>query len=172
VSAARRASNGLPDIRERIRGTNINTRTLLATDYLNHFNEVMMLIELVPDDPDCLAEVVNWRPKTYREHFAASGLSAGALAIEAYEAADPAVRSAFEAVVEQFNAAIRTATYRLTREIDGADAGNAVRVAREAAKELRSLAEEMNALIQGPEAALDQTAIDQILDQAAIDKMF
>lgn len=172
MSAARRASNGPPDIRERIRGTNINARTLLATDYLNHFNEVMMLIELVPDDHDCLAEVVNWRPKTYREHFAASGLSDGALAIEAYEAADPAVRSAFEAVVEQLNAAIRTATYRLTREIDAPDAGNVVRVAREAAKELRSLAEEMNALIQGPEAALDQTAIDQILDQAAIDKMF
>jgi hypothetical protein len=160
------------DIRERIRGTNINPRTLLATDYLNHFNEVLMLIELVPDDPDCLAEVVNWRPRSYREHFTASGLSDGALAIEAYEAAEPAVRRAFDGVVERMNAAIRRATYRLTKEIDRPDSGRLGFIAGEAAVELRALADEMNAIIHGREATLDQSAVDQILDQDAIDKMF
>ena len=56
-----------------VRGTNINETSLLATDYLNHFNEVVMLLELIPDMPDMLEEVEEWKPATYIEHFAASG---------------------------------------------------------------------------------------------------
>ena len=43
---------------ERLQGTNINTSKLLATDYLNHFNEVIMLIEMVPDMPDIIEDVL------------------------------------------------------------------------------------------------------------------
>ncbi|MDP3655070.1 MAG: hypothetical protein Q8R67_25705, partial [Rhodoferax sp.] len=32
-----------------LRAANINPRTGLATDYLNHFNEAIMLLEMVPD---------------------------------------------------------------------------------------------------------------------------
>src|SRR3546814_196200 len=38
--------------RRLVRGTNINATSLLATDYLNHFNEVVMVLELVPDMPE------------------------------------------------------------------------------------------------------------------------
>ena len=30
----------------RVRGKNINEETLLATDYLNHFNEIIMLFDI------------------------------------------------------------------------------------------------------------------------------
>ena len=43
---------------QRLQGTNINVNTLLATDYLNHFNEVIMLIEMLPDMPDMLEDVL------------------------------------------------------------------------------------------------------------------
>ncbi len=36
-----------------LRAANINPRTGLATDYLNHFNEAIMLLEMVPDMPEC-----------------------------------------------------------------------------------------------------------------------
>ena len=36
-------------------GTTINSQTLLATDYLNHFNEVVMLLEMIPDMPDMMS---------------------------------------------------------------------------------------------------------------------
>ena len=39
----------LVDLRHSVRGSNINEETLLATDYLNHFNEAIMLLELVTD---------------------------------------------------------------------------------------------------------------------------
>jgi hypothetical protein len=38
----------------RAKGTTINSQTLLATDYLNHFNEVVMLFEMIADMPDMM----------------------------------------------------------------------------------------------------------------------
>src|SRR4051794_41759559 len=79
-----------------LRAANINPHTGLATDYLNHFNEAIMLLEMIPDMPDCAADFLRWRPLSYREHFAASTFRARELAIEAYDSADPALRSEFD----------------------------------------------------------------------------
>jgi hypothetical protein len=81
-----------------LKAANINPRTGLATDYLNHFNEAVMLLEMIPDMPDCAEDFLQWRPLSYPEHFTASNFKARDLAIEAYEAADPGVRSEFDHV--------------------------------------------------------------------------
>src|SRR3954467_14695886 len=73
-----------------LRAANINPTTGLATDYLNHFNEAIMLLEMIPDMPDCFQDFLDWKPLSYREHFTASNFKARDLAITAYEAADPA----------------------------------------------------------------------------------
>src|SRR3954453_20050951 len=73
---------------ERLRGANINPRTGLATDYLNHFNEAVMLLEMVPDMPECAEDFLTWSPLSYAEHFWASNFKARDLAIEAYELSD------------------------------------------------------------------------------------
>ena len=67
-----------------LRAANINPRTGLATDYLNHFNEAIMLLEMIPDMPECAEEFLEWQPRSYREHFAASNFRARELAIEAF----------------------------------------------------------------------------------------
>src|SRR5260370_30160106 len=74
-----------------LRAANINPRTGLATDYLNHLNEAIMLLEMIPDMPDCAEDFLSWRPLSYREHFAASNFTARELAIAAYDSADPAI---------------------------------------------------------------------------------
>ena len=56
----------------RLIAANINPTTLLATDYLNHFNEASMMLEMLPEIPDCITDLVQWRPLTYAEHFAES----------------------------------------------------------------------------------------------------
>ena len=78
---------------ERLRAANINPRTGLATDYLNHFNEAIMLLEMIPDMPECAEDFLGWHPLSYREHFIASNFKGRELAIEAYDAADPLTRS-------------------------------------------------------------------------------
>ena len=44
----------------RLRAANINPRTGLATDYLNHFNEAIMLLEMIPDMPECAEDFLLW----------------------------------------------------------------------------------------------------------------
>jgi hypothetical protein len=79
-----------------LRAANINPRTGLATDYLNHFNEAIMLLEMIPDMPECAEDFLTWTPLSYAEHFWASNFKARDLAIEAYELADPRIRAQFD----------------------------------------------------------------------------
>src|SRR6266545_6552981 len=83
---------------EQLRAANINPRTGLATDYLNHFNEAIMLLEMVPDMPECAEDFLAWQPLSYGEHFTASHFKARDLAVEAYESADASVRAEFDNV--------------------------------------------------------------------------
>src|SRR3954454_21460294 len=75
---------------------NINPRSGLPTDYLNHFNEAVMLLEMIPDMPECAEEFLAWQPLTYREHFTASHFKARDLAIDAYDSADAMIRAEFD----------------------------------------------------------------------------
>ncbi len=105
-----------------LKAANINPRTGLATDYLNHFNEAVMLLEMVPDMPECAEDFLTWSPLTYAEHFWASNFKARDLAIEAYEAADPKVRTDFDnltasmtSILTAVGAAMREAQQDKTR---------------------------------------------------------
>ncbi|MBR1218064.1 hypothetical protein JQ557_08715 [Bradyrhizobium sp. U87765 SZCCT0131] len=82
----------------KLRAANINPRTGLATDYLNHFNEAIMLLEMIPDLPDCAEDFLSWEPLSYAEHFQASNFKARDLAIQAYQEADPAIRGEFDSI--------------------------------------------------------------------------
>src|ERR1051326_5312035 len=83
-----------------LRAANINPRTGLATDYLNHFNEAIMLLEMIPDMPQCAEDFLTWCPLSYCEHFMASNFKAKDLAISAYESADPDIRAEFEQITD------------------------------------------------------------------------
>ncbi len=86
-----------------VTGTNIDPRTFLATDYLNHFNEAIMLLEMVCDAPDCLDMVQDWQPKSYSEHFRDSGFSDKDLAIKAYDYVPSRYLVPFEHTIESLN---------------------------------------------------------------------
>ena len=79
-----------------LRAANINPRSGLATDYLNHFNEAIMLLEMIPDMPECVEDFLGWRPLSYAEHFTASNFKARDLAIAAYDSTDAGIRAAFD----------------------------------------------------------------------------
>src|SRR5882672_5223499 len=98
-----------------LRAANINPRTGLATDYLNHFNEAIMLLEMVPDMPECAEDFLTWSPLSYAEHFWASNFKARDLAIEAYELADPKIRTEFDNIANTMTS-ILTAVGTAMRE--------------------------------------------------------
>ena len=90
-----------------LKAANINPQTGLATDYLNHFNEAIMLLEMIPDIPECSEDFLQWSPLSYAEHFTASNFKARDLAISAYEAADPDVRAEFDQMTDTMTSILR-----------------------------------------------------------------
>jgi hypothetical protein len=100
----------------RLKAANINPRTGLATDYLNHFNEAIMLLEMIPDMPECAEDFLLWQPLSYAEHFTASNFKARDLAIEAYEGADASIRAEFDGLTIAMTS-ILTAVSTAMREV-------------------------------------------------------
>ena len=105
-----------------LRAANINPRTGLATDYLNHFNEAVMLLEMIPDIPECAEDFLAWTPLSYAEHFTATNFKARDLVIEAYEQADRDIRTRFDHLTKTMTdillavgAAMREATQDTTK---------------------------------------------------------
>ena len=86
---------------------NINPVSLLATDYLTHFNEAVMLIELVPDMPDMLDDAKHWTPKDYKQHFHDSNFAAKELVCAAYDHAPDRARIPFDLAVRTINRRLR-----------------------------------------------------------------
>jgi hypothetical protein len=103
-----------------LRAANINPRTGLATDYLNHFNEAIMLLEMIPDMPECAEDFLTWSPLSYAEHFWASNFKARDLAIEAYELSDSRIEfdnitASMTSILTAVGTAMREASQDKTR---------------------------------------------------------
>jgi len=74
--------------RSHVPGTDINESTLIASDYLNHFRELVTLLEAASSRrQDSANDLLSWRPMSYEEHFSKSDFRDKALAIAAYRKA-------------------------------------------------------------------------------------
>ncbi len=144
---------------------NINPMTWLATDYLNHFNEAIMLLELAANDPDCLKELLAWTPKTYREHFASSHLHGRHIALAAYDAADPMARDSLEKLSDMMSVVLQATCVAMRAQMSPDDvqalAGSVV-------NGLKPLVARAGAVINGEAAAAQssQIAVDALLKQS------
>ena len=99
----------------------VNPASGIANDYLNHFNEVLLLIENLPTLlPEMLDELLEWKPVTYREYFAKSQLPGSAAALEIYEGLDEGFRRDFECIIDGVNA-MATASIDVIRAHRGPD---------------------------------------------------
>jgi len=130
----------------RLAAANINPKTGLATDYLNHFNEAIMLLELVPSMPACIDDVMAWRVMSYREHFRATHQKHRDLVLAAFETADPQAKRMLDELTEAMDA-ILTAT-RDALQLD-LSPGIASGLAQESAVQLRPLVARAGAVING-----------------------
>lgn len=148
--------------RKLAQGTNINSTTLLATDYLNHFNEIIMLLEMIPDMPECIEDVALWRPKSYVEHFQDSGFSDKELAIEAFAHSPLCYRVPFELTIAKLDKHVSQATESLIMAVNANDTAT-MQVIIENCQELRLLAEKAGGIIHGNPEAVGQAQIDAVL---------
>ncbi|WND02426.1 hypothetical protein QGN29_12810 [Temperatibacter marinus] len=90
-------------IRPDLAAANINSDSFLATDYLNHFNEIVMLLEMVPDMPEMAEDCMDWTPLSYSDHFMQSGFTAKELAVKAYELAPLEFKGPFDQIIAELD---------------------------------------------------------------------
>jgi hypothetical protein len=152
---------------QRLADANINPKTGLATDYLNHFNEAIMLLEILPEMPECITELLGWEPLSYEEHFRASNFKDRELAIAAYDAAEPRARNRLDDLADTMNAML-VATCETMQARPSLDA--AVMLAAETAARLKPMVAQAGAIINGADLQVseDITTGEQ---QAAVDAL-
>ncbi|CAA7618756.1 hypothetical protein [Magnetospirillum sp. UT-4] len=152
------------EYRAMVEGTNISPQTLLATDYLNHFNEIVMLFDMLPDMPDMIEECKAWQPKDYKAHFADSTFRDKQLAIEAYDRVPSKFRAPFEETVAQINTLILEGIDRIDREIAAGAGEDQLREHCTAlARAAQLLMDCASANIHGTARTMDQAEIDGLL---------
>jgi hypothetical protein len=148
----------------KVEGTNISSQTLLATDYLNHFNEIVMLLEMIPDMVECLEDAQAWQPKSYQDHFRDSQFRDKDLAVEAYDHVPVRFRKPFEDVVEQINHLIAATVERVEPlAASGDETGQLRQLCSDASRALQKLMDIASAIIHGSESRFDQKEIDGLL---------
>lgn len=148
VAAFRSAMIG--HFRSHIPGTNINEATLLASDYLNHFHELVMLLEAVESDPEGFTEdLLGWRPLTYEEHFSASGFRDKTLAVAAYHRAPRAIRVRFDEAVAKLHGEAITVIAEVAVELRRDDKSRLHIRCTDAVSRLLVLIEEANSIATG-----------------------
>ena len=127
---------------EALAAANVHPETGLATDYLNHFNEVVMLIEMLADMPDFADEVLTWEPVAYEEHFERTGYVGKETVVAAYRAADHTLKAYLETVVAALNDELTDAQVLV-------QAGDLAGAAAMAKGEIESLLAAARAAVQG-----------------------
>lgn len=151
----------------RLAQANINPKTGLATDYLNHFNEAIMLLELIPVMPECVDDLMGWRVMSYTDHFLSSHQKHRELVLATYETADPEARRELDELAASMDT-ILTATRDVLRLHFSAAVAGAL--AKEAAGKLKPLLARAGAVINGlkikgdvPLTGVAQAAVDALL---------
>ncbi len=78
----------------------VNPASGIANDYLNHFNEILLLIENLPALlPEMIDEILAWGPVGYREYFTNSPLPGNKKTLEIYNTLDEEFRKDFEMMI-------------------------------------------------------------------------
>lgn len=82
----------------------INPQSGIANDFLNHFNEILLLVENLPILlPEMVDELLTWAPLTYEEYFRKSKLPGSPIALANYKSLPHEVRSYFNLHVSRLN---------------------------------------------------------------------
>ncbi len=177
---ARAFKNSMTEhLRAHTEGTNVNPATLLTTDYLNHFNEIIMLLELVPSAPSQFsAEISDWQHESYEEHFTHSGFRDKELAIVGYRNAPEDVRRSFDSSVADLEQEIVMLLQQVQTKIGDGDTEGLAKLCDEGIPRLQDLIQITAGIVNG--AASGETKDtdnasakeEQVDAQSAVDALF
>ncbi len=159
------AADPVTAMAKRLEGTNVSPQTFLATDYLNHFNEVVMLLGMLGDMPEMFEDVAAWTPKSYADHFRDSSIADREIAVEAYALAPARFRAPFDATIAQADAVVARGVAMIGAALEAGDAERAAFLGGQTAQILQRLIEVASGIIHGSEKGMSQAEIDIVLGE-------
>lgn len=164
VPAEEREAAARAALAPRLASQNINPISFLATDYLNHFNEFVMVLDLVASCPEMLDELTAWSPKSYPRHFEESGFAARDLAVAAYQLAPTAYRVPFDASIAKLDSIAEACLAAIVPLLEGGDApAELATLAAAFSSRMRAEIDKANALINAVAAVAHQEDVDALL---------
>jgi len=143
-----------------------------------------MLIDMLPDMPDCLEDIQEWQPKTYEQHFKDSVFHAKNLAIEAYHFSPKEYRIPFEHTVGIMDSLILSTIDRVECALREDNMGKLKVIISEYSPKMYQLIDDCSSIINGTKVTTHQDSIDHYfddneekidgedLDQGTIDDLF
>lgn len=149
---------------ELVLGKTINSQSLLATDYLNHFNEIHMLLGMIADMPDCIDDILEWKAVSYQEHFKSSVFQDKELAIEAYNHSPEMYRLPFEQCVERMDELLSSTIKQVESNIQSESFDEVNSLVACYTTKMGKLIEECSAIINSKEITTQQQVIDDYFD--------
>jgi hypothetical protein len=66
-------------------GESMGQDSSVAGAYLNQFKEIVELIERLPGAPELIGDLLNWRPTSYNDYFAAQAMSGLASSADVFD---------------------------------------------------------------------------------------
>ena len=141
---------------------NINPETGLATDYLNRFNEAIMLLDMMSTCPEFRDDFLAWKPMSYREHFRASHATTRDLAIAAYETADPNVRGSLDTLAVTMTVVLEATRAAMVGNLRPETIST---LATKAVSWLKPLIARAGAIINGEEEVTDAPSPQAVVDK-------
>lgn len=140
----------------------VNADTGLSTDFLNQYNELSMLVDLAVDDPDMLEDLEDWSPRSYEEHFAASGFKDWPLVVEAYKLSPSGIREEFDSTVDVLNNVATTGLASAFELASTAAGPERSALLRSLAAEIQGAIVHLGGLINGTHAVGSQARVDTL----------
>ena len=152
-------------LQSQLDANNINSVSFLATDFLNHYNEVFMMLEMVPDMPEIIEDLGEWQPKTYIQHFQDSSLAEKDVAIEAYELCPDHFKLPFDLLTTRLDQLIVTTINEAKTAYNDKDETLLNRISSDGLLQMKRLWSGLNAIIHSENTTEDQTSIDELLEK-------
>ncbi len=148
--------------KEMLAKANISPKTGFATDYLNVFNEAVMLFGLLADMPEMIDELVIWEALSYEEHFRRSNFHDKELAIAVYHLIPDARKKPFDNLSHELGHMVKTAIKEAENIIN--TNGDLSDYSSETCYALQSAIMMLDGMIHGHSAETTQDEVDALFD--------
>lgn len=137
--------------------TGIDPISGLASDFLNQFNEISMLLDMASEDIELLEDLSDWSPRDYVAHFEASNFRDSSMVLEAYGLCPSETRARFDSLSGELGDVINAGLGAIASH--PGDPARAEAQSQALAADVRARIDALSAIIHPTESAPTNDAI-------------